>query len=107
MLKKPKSSEMCTPGFHVVSGHNRTCHSGTKTWVDAHMRKNPGKKLKILLFENLHYIFWNTQKEFKKLKGINGFKEHSELDDVIQFWLEYWKEQGIEVPQDLDPLLIK
>ena len=107
MLKKPKSSEMCPPGFHVVRGHNRICHSGTKTWVDGHLRKNPGKKLQLLLFENLHHLFWNSQKVFNTLNGIKGFNKYSDLDEVIQFWLEYWEDQGLEIPGDLDPLLIK
>ncbi len=33
-LKKPKPSETCPPGYHIVRGHERTCHSGTVTWVD-------------------------------------------------------------------------
>jgi hypothetical protein len=31
---------------------------------------------------------------------------HPELDQIIQFWLEYWKRQGLKFP-NIDPLLIK
>ena len=105
-LKKPRPSEMCPPGHHMVRGHKRVCASGTTTWVDAHIRRNPKKKIKILLIENLHYSFWNSKKKYNKLNAIKGYPAHHELDPIIQFWLDYWKQQGLEFPS-IDPLLIK
>ena len=29
------------------------------------------------------------------------------LDAVIQFWIAYWKKQGLKFPTELDPLLVK
>jgi hypothetical protein len=106
-IKKPQTSEMCPPGFHVVHAHERVCHSGTKTWVDAHVRKNRGKINPGLLVENLHYLFWNTKKKFPPLNPIFGFKQGAEYDSLIQFWLIYWKSEGVQFPDDLDPLVIK
>jgi hypothetical protein len=31
----------------------------------------------------------------------------TELDPAIQFWLNYWKEQGLPFPKDLTPFHIK
>lgn len=107
MIKKPKKAEMCPIGYHVVHGHTRTCNSGTRTWVDTHIRKNPGKKIQILLPENINYLFWNSQKSFPELNAIKGFKKYSELDNVIQYWLSYWKTRGLPAPDGLDPLIIK
>lgn len=39
-LSKPPKDEMCPPGNHIVRGHERICHSGTRTWVDTHTIKN-------------------------------------------------------------------
>ncbi len=39
--------------------------------------------------------------------AIKGFKDFPELDSVIQFWLQYWKEFGLSFPSDIDPLVIK
>src|SRR3989338_7474818 len=97
---------MCPPGHHVVRGHERSCVSGTRTWVDTHIRRNRGKAPKILLKENIHYLYWRSNHKYKRLGKVYGFKEYSELDAVIQFWLDYWKEQGFYFP-DIDPLLIK
>lgn len=106
-LKKPKPSEMCPPGHHVVHGHERVCHSGTVTWVDAHVRKNRGKIKSGLLVENIHYLFWNSKKKYSSLKSIIDFPQGDEYDFLIQFWLDYWSSQGLKFPDDLDPLMIK
>lgn len=107
-LVKPKTSEMCPPGYHVVRGHERICESGTTTWVDAHTRRNRGKIRPGLLRENIYFLFWNSKKKYSSLKEIQGFEgEGAEYDGVIQFWLDYWKSQEIEFPDDFDPLLIK
>jgi len=42
-ITKPSKKQMCELGYHVVRGHYRICQSGTKTWVDAHRRKNKGR----------------------------------------------------------------
>ena len=44
IISRPKKSEMCPIGYHVVRGHERICEDGTKTWVDQHIRKNRGRK---------------------------------------------------------------
>jgi hypothetical protein len=99
---------MCPPGYHVVQGHERTCHSGTTTWVDAHVRKNRGKIAPGLLKENIFHLFWNSKKKYSSLNPIAGFhNKGSEFDTAIQFWLEYWKAEGVSFPDDLDPLMIK
>lgn len=106
-LSKPPASEMCPPGYHVVRGHRRVCRSGTTTWVDAHIRKNRGKIRPGLLKENIHFLYWNSKKKYPTLPAIEGYKTGSEYDAPIQFWLDYWKEQGVKFPADLDPLMIK
>ena len=106
-IKKPKSSEMCPPGYHIVHGHERVCHAGTKTWVDAHVRRNPGKIKPGLLVENIYFLFWSSKKKYSPLNSIVGYKRGSEYDSLIQFWLDYWKSEGVQFPEDLDPLMIK
>jgi hypothetical protein len=106
-LKKPKPSEMCPPGYHVVKGHNRVCHSGTVTWVDAHICRNRGKIRPGLLKENIYHLFWKSKKKFPALNQIIGFKKGTENDSLIQFWLSYWQSQGVQFPKDLTPLMIK
>ncbi|MBX3022233.1 MAG: transglycosylase SLT domain-containing protein [Bdellovibrionales bacterium] len=106
-LSKPPASEMCPPGYHVVRGHERTCHSGTRTWVDAHIRRNRGSNPQILLIENIHHLYWASNTKYGRIGKIHGFPENAELDTVIQFWLDYWKEQGLKFPTGLDPLLVK
>lgn len=107
-IKAPKPDEMCPVGFHIVRGHNRTCHSGTKTWVDAHNAKNPARGKLVYLSENLSYLYWNADlKKYHDLKAIKGFPAHHELDALIQFWLDYWRLQGLKYPDDLDPLVVK
>jgi hypothetical protein len=106
-LLKPSKDQMCPPGHHVVRGHERVCHSGTRTWVDVHVRKNRGSIPNILLIENIHYIYWGSNKKYESIGKIDGFPETAELDPIIQFWLDYWKNQGLKVPDGFDPLLIK
>jgi hypothetical protein len=106
-FKKPKSSEMCPPGYHVVQGHDRTCESGTVTWVDAHIRKNRGKIKPGLLIENIHYLFWNSKKKYPPIGSIPQFKNGDQYDSVIQFWLEYWASQGVKFPDGLNALIVK
>lgn len=106
-LQKPASSKMCPPGYHVVRGHERVCHSGTKTWVDAHFRKNRSKLRPGLLSENIHYLYWHSKKKYPQLPRIETYNKGDEYDPFIQFWLEYWKEQGVLFPSDLHALMIK
>ncbi len=105
-LRKPKPSEMCPPGEHIVRGYERRNHSGTISWVETHLCKNPGKGGEILWPENIFYLFWNSKNKYSKLGAINGFPANSEIDPVIQFWMDYWKDQGLNFP-DADPLLFK
>lgn len=106
-LKKPNILEMCQPGYHIVKGHKRVCHSGTATWVDTHIRKNRGKVESGLLIENIHYLFWTSKAKYQSLNHIDGFRNKNQYDALIQFWLDYWKSQGIKFPEDLDPLMVK
>lgn len=106
-LKKPKPTEMCPPGYHVVQGHKRICSSGTATWVDAHIRRNRGKIRPGLLKENIWFLFWNSKKKYPALPPISGYHKGAEFDGPIQFWLEFWKDRGVSFPGDLDPLMIK
>src|ERR1700678_4784143 len=105
-LRKPKPSEMCPPGEHIVRGYERRNHSETISWVETHLCKNPGKGGEILWPENIFYLFWNSKNKYSKLGAINGFPANSEIDPVIQFWMDYWAEQGLNLPA-VDPLLIK
>jgi soluble lytic murein transglycosylase-like protein len=106
-LKKPSSSEMCPPGTHIVHGHQRVCKSGTTIWVETHVRRNRGKIKPGLLVENIHYLYWNAKKTYPSLPQIEGYRNGGEYDPVIQFWLEYWRDQGLKFPEDLDPLMVK
>ena len=105
-IVKPARSEICPIGYHVVRGHYRICQSGTVTWVDAHIRRNRGKKT-MYLYENLLHLYWNNKKKYPKLNAIKGFPGYHELDPIIQFWLEYWKSKGVKFPKGLTPLHIK
>lgn len=41
------------------------------------------------------------------MRPIFGFKDKgADFDSVIQFWLDYWKDQGVDLPE-IDPLIIK
>lgn len=53
------------------------------------------------------YLYWHGDREYPNLGKVKGYDEFPELDSVIQFWLNFWKEQGLKFPNDLDPFLIK
>lgn len=105
-IKKPNKNKMCDVGFHVVKGHYRVCQSGTKTWVDVHLRKNRGRKT-MYLEENLLFLYWNNRMKYQNINAIKGYSPHHELDPIIQFWLDYWKGRGEKFPTGLTPLHIK
>ena len=105
-LRRPKDNEMCPLFYHVFKGHKRVCASGTTTWVDAHTRRNSGE-IVMYLFENLQFSYWNNTKKYPKINAIKGFPAHHNLDDVIQFWLHYWRSKGVKFPTGLEPLHIK
>ena len=105
-IERPDDSKICELGYHVVSGHPRVCKSGTSTWVDDHIRKNRSKKL-MYLEENLLFLFWNNKNTYEIINAVKGFPPYHEIDPIIQFWLDYWREQGIKFPEDLTPLHIK
>jgi hypothetical protein len=105
-LNRPKDDEMCKPGYHIVHGHPRICKSGVKTWVQTHIAQNPARR-EFMQKENLLYVFWDANKKYPKLNAIKSFEGKGEdTDQIIPFWLEYWKNQGMSFPE-VDPLLIK
>ena len=106
LVKRPRTLKMAPPGFHVVKRHIKISENGIKYFVKAHLRKNRGKQA-ILLPENILYLYWYGDQDYPRLGAVVGFPEYSELDSVIQFWLDYWKEQGLPFPKDLTPLHIK
>ena len=106
ILKRPPTLKMAPPGSHVVKKQARISKNGVKYFVKAHIRKNRGKKV-VLLPENLLYLYWHGDREYPNLGKVKGYNEFPELDSVIQFWLNFWKEQGLKFPKDLDPFLIK
>ena len=59
------------------------------------------------LFENLLFYYWNSDKNFPKINAIKGFPGHHNLDNVIQFWLHYWRSKRVKFPEGLEPLHIK
>ncbi|MBA2405110.1 MAG: transglycosylase SLT domain-containing protein [Bdellovibrionales bacterium] len=61
----------------------------------------------VLLPENLLYLYWHGDHDYASLGTVKGFEEFPEFDQAIQFWLNFWKEQGLPFPKDLDPFLIK
>ncbi len=97
---------MAPIGYYVVIRHVRISENGIKHVVKTHRRKNRGLKIS-LLPENLLYLFWAGEYDYPRLGGVNGFDEFSELDDVIQYWIEYWKSAGLPFPDDFDPFLVK
>src|SRR3989339_70392 len=105
-IERPDDSKMCELGYHVVSGHYRVCQSGTKTWVDTHIRKNRGKLI-MYLEENLLFLYWNNSKKYQTIGGIKGYSAYNELDSIIQFWLDYWKQNGENFPDGLTALHVK
>lgn len=106
LIKRPDTLKMAPPGSHVVKGHMRISENGVKHFVKVHTRKNRGKKA-TLLPENLLFLFWHGDRDFSPIGQVKGFAEFPELDSVIQFWLEFWKEQGLPFPDELDPFLVK
>jgi hypothetical protein len=106
LIRRPRSLKMAPPGFHVVKRHVKISENGIKYFVKAHLRKNRGKQA-ILLPENILYLYWYGDQDYPRLGVVAGFQEYPELDSVIQFWLNYWKDQGLLFPKDLTPLHIK
>ncbi len=106
IVKRPPTLKMAPPGSHVVKKQARISKNGIKYFVKAHIRKNRGKKA-VLLPENLLYLYWHGDREYPNLGSVKGYSEFPEFDSVIQFWLDFWKEQGLKFPEDLDPFLIK
>lgn len=106
ILKRPPTLKMAPPGSHVVKKQARISKNGIKYFVKAHIRKNRGKKV-VLLPENLLYLYWHGDREYPNLGKVKGYGEFPELDSVIQFWLNFWKDEGLKFPKELDPFLIK
>jgi hypothetical protein len=106
LIKRPSTMKMAPPGYHVVSRQARISKTGIKYYVKAHVRKNRGKKI-VLLPEKILYLYWHGDTDYPSLGPIKGFMDFPELDSVIQFWLQYWKEFGLSFPSDIDPLVIK
>ncbi len=99
----------CKPGYHFVRQHKRKSKNGTMSIVDAHCRKNSKNKKSFLFKSNLSYIYTNSKSiyKYKRLPLIQGFKkDQGQYDRMIQFWLKYWKDQGL-IKDDIDPILIK
>jgi len=106
LIKRPPTLKMAPPGSHVVKRHAKISMNGIKYYVRAHIRKNRGKKL-ILLPENLLYLYWHGEHNHTPIGIVKGFNEYPELDSVIRFWLNFWKEQGLTFPEDMSPFIIK
>lgn len=106
LIKRPPILKMAPPGSHVVERQARVSKNGIKYFVKAHIRKNPGKKM-VLLPENLLYLYWHGDQDYPILGKVKGYGEVSEIDSVIQFWLSFWRDEGLKFPEDLDPFLIK
>jgi hypothetical protein len=106
LLKRPPLLKMAPPGSHIVKRHAKVTPEGIKYYVKAHIRKNRGEKI-VLLPENILYLYWHGDQDFPRIGIINGYDEFPELDSVICFWLNYWKEAGLPFPKDIDPLVIK
>lgn len=100
---------ICKPGYHYVTKHYRTSKNAAKHIVEAHCRKNLKSKKNFLYRSNLDYIYENFKNnyKYKKLKRIKGYpQDKGQYDELIQFWLKYWKNQGL-IKEDIDPLLVK
>ncbi len=106
LIKRPPTIKMAPPGSHVVKRHAKISQNGIKYYVKAHNRKNRGKK-SILFPENLLYLYWHGEHDHTPIGIVKGFDEYPELDSVIRFWLNFWKEQGLPFPKDFDPLIVK
>ena len=106
LIKRPRILKMAPPGFHLVKRHVKISENGIKYYVKAHQRKNRGKHA-VLLPENILYLYWHGDHEYPRFGEVSGYPKYPELDSVIQFWLDYWKELGLPFPKDLTPLHIK
>ncbi len=100
------------PGFHFVRGHYRCYRSGIIVWVSEHIARNPGKKTAEDTFQtysaqDLKNLFQNSKKKYPSLGKICGFAPNDHLDDMIQFWLDHWKQRGLKFPDDLTPRHVK
>ena len=81
----------CKPGLHYIKRHTRVSKTGVKHVVEAHCRINPKSKRKVLFSSNLNYLFESRSQKYPKLKKIKGYNDYGQYDDMIQFWLNYWK----------------
>ena len=106
LIKRPPTLKMAPPGHHVVKRQAKISKNGIRYFVKAHRRKNRGTKI-VLLPENILYLSWHGDHEYPHLGTVKGFAEYPELDSVIQFWLEYWREAGLPFPKDLDSFIFK
>jgi hypothetical protein len=97
---------ICKPGSHRVKKHYRISANGKKHAVEEHCRLNSKKKSAILYSSNLDYLFINKKKKYARLKKIKGYKDFGLYDEMIQFWLDYWKSKN-EISFNIDPMLIK
>ena len=61
----------------------------------------------VLLPENILYLYWHGEHDNTRLGKVFGFAEYPELDSVIHFWINFWKDMGLTLPADFDPFLIK
>lgn len=99
----------CRPGYHHVKQHYHVSKNGTSHIVEDHCRKNPKSKEKMLYRSNLDYIYdqYKNNYKYKKLNKIKGYpQDKGHYDELIQFWLKYWKGKGL-INDDVDPLLVK
>lgn len=83
--------------------------NGIKHVVENHCRKNPKSKEDFLYKSNLDYIYekFKNRYKYKKLSKIKGYpQDKGQYDEIIQFWLNYWKDEGL-INEDIDPMLIK
>ena len=99
----------CEPGFHFVKRHTRISKKGNRHVVEDHCRKNPKSKEKFLFKSNLDFIYENFKNRYSyiKLNKIAGHpQDKGQYDELIQFWLKYWKDQGL-IKEEIDPLLVK
>lgn len=106
LVKRPRTLRMAPPGYHVVKSHLKVSETGIKYYVKAHLRKNRGVKY-VLLPENILYLYWHGEHDNTRLGKVTGFAEYPELDSVIHFWINFWKDIGLTLPADFDPFLIK
>ena len=97
---------ICRPGTHHVKKHFRISTNGKRHVVEEHCRTNPKHKSNILFASNLEYLFVNKKKKYSKLKKIQGQKDFGQYDEMIQFWLDYWKNKN-EINFNIDPMIIK